>query len=297
MKKTRKRVSYRGLQSSQSGYSMANDPWLLSLPFLDQIPNVFLRFRLISIKDCSEKSKRAIARLFLHDYCCLQPKLSLFHGGVMRIRQRSILLLLTAGLMGLPAEASVIFDNFSGNPGWNTQVASGIPSDQARGWAFTATSSQSLDNIVLPLAHWFTSPAGNATVLLMNDLAGAVNPNSVLESWDIFVSTFFGGTPVTTLVSQLHPSMVQGTQYWLAVLNPAGGGSDMLSWHNSLNSVAPGTVYWNGSWSSGGQPTGQAAMQLNGSPAAVPEPESYAMLLAGLGMLGFFARRRKQNAA
>ena len=31
--------------------------------------------------------------------------------------------------------------------------------------------------------------------------------------------------------------------------------------------------------------------------AAVPEPESYAMLLAGLGLLGFAARRRKHPAA
>jgi len=28
----------------------------------------------------------------------------------------------------------------------------------------------------------------------------------------------------------------------------------------------------------------------------VPEPETYAMLLAGLGLVGFMARRRKQNA-
>ena len=30
--------------------------------------------------------------------------------------------------------------------------------------------------------------------------------------------------------------------------------------------------------------------------AVVPEPETYAMLLAGLGLVGFMARRRKQNA-
>ena len=31
--------------------------------------------------------------------------------------------------------------------------------------------------------------------------------------------------------------------------------------------------------------------------APIPEPETYAMLLAGLGLMGFVARRRRQNAA
>ena len=36
---------------------------------------------------------------------------------------------------------------------------------------------------------------------------------------------------------------------------------------------------------------------LNGPVGAVPEPETYAMLLAGLGMMGFVARRRKNKTA
>jgi hypothetical protein len=35
----------------------------------------------------------------------------------------------------------------------------------------------------------------------------------------------------------------------------------------------------------------------NGVIAAIPEPETYAMMLAGLGLLGLTARRRKQNLA
>jgi hypothetical protein len=42
---------------------------------------------------------------------------------------------------------------------------------------------------------------------------------------------------------------------------------------------------------------GLDAFFVAASPTAVPEPESYAMLLAGLGLMGFVARRRKQRLA
>jgi len=40
-----------------------------------------------------------------------------------------------------------------------------------------------------------------------------------------------------------------------------------------------------------------ALWKLSNTISAVPEPETYAMFLAGLGLLGFVSRRRKQKAA
>ncbi|MEG1118645.1 MAG: FxDxF family PEP-CTERM protein, partial [Janthinobacterium sp.] len=39
------------------------------------------------------------------------------------------------------------------------------------------------------------------------------------------------------------------------------------------------------------------ATNVSGYVSAVPEPETYAMLLAGLGLVGFMARRRKNKSA
>jgi hypothetical protein len=65
------------------------------------------------------------------------------------------------------------------------------------------------------------------------------------------------------------------TQYSVAFTTGAGGATG-FSFHNQ-----------------GGDNVG--AMLDNVSIAAVPEPETYAMLLAGLGMVGFAARRRRQG--
>jgi hypothetical protein len=71
-----------------------------------------------------------------------------------------------------------------------------------------------------------------------------------------------------------------------------------LSWNGgnqfgTLN-LTTGQAVNNGAVGGGfaGQIVGISALNLN----AVPEPETYAMLLAGLGVLGFKVRRRKQKA-
>lgn len=64
-----------------------------------------------------------------------------------------------------------------------------------------------------------------------------------------------------------------------------------LVWDFSFNNVASGTYKL---WYSGyTNDTPIASLGGNFTVSSVPEPESYAMLLAGLGALGFVARRRK----
>lgn len=41
--------------------------------------------------------------------------------------------------------------------------------------------------------------------------------------------------------------------------------------------------------------TGTSRSNYRAYAAPVPEPETYAMLIAGLGLVGFMARRRKQQ--
>ena len=59
--------------------------------------------------------------------------------------------------------------------------------------------------------------------------------------------------------------------------------SDLYEWNGVDNVLTKPATYFN------------ATLDFGGTVAAVPEPETYAMMLAGLGLLGVVARRRKQK--
>jgi hypothetical protein len=69
---------------------------------------------------------------------------------------------------------------------------------------------------------------------------------------------------------------------------------------DSVNDVTHSAIGSNGSFNGFGNPTfvpGILGNALEATPvylvAPIPEPETYAMMLAGLGLIGFIARRRK----
>ena len=71
-----------------------------------------------------------------------------------------------------------------------------------------------------------------------------------------------------------------------------GSGSIDL-WSLSANNLAQGSYYVKVSGTLVSTTSGSFGANLNVMP--VPEPESYGMMLAGLGVLGFLARRRKDG--
>ncbi|MBS0496347.1 MAG: FxDxF family PEP-CTERM protein [Proteobacteria bacterium] len=100
-------------------------------------------------------------------------------------------------------------------------------------------------------------------------------------TWSIDIYNYSAAIPSTTLVA--------GTTYWLSVVNDTSGFTDDWLWENS-NPVG-GSAFRLGDGSGWSAHSTELAFQIT----AVPEPETYAMLLAGLGLLGFAARRKKSN--
>ena len=59
--------------------------------------------------------------------------------------------------------------------------------------------------------------------------------------------------------------------------------SDLYEWNGVDNVLTKPATYFN------------ATLDFGGPAAPIPEPETYAMMLAGLGLLGVMIRRRKQK--
>lgn len=84
----------------------------------------------------------------------------------------------------------------------------------------------------------------------------------------------------------------------LRITSESTGFATAQGWLDQLNSTPSDSQYDVNIWSVQGQRAmGWGAQDLAVFTPMVPEPETYAMLLAGLGLMGFVARRRKTRAS
>lgn len=125
------------------------------------------------------------------------------------------------------------------------------------------------------------------------------NPGSFSDKIFFSISTLSSLAGLVSSISQNAGSGLGITSF--DIFNSGGlslGGAQLHSgavdlWTLSSSHLVPDTYYFLVSGNVLG--SGAASYSGNLSVAAVPEPETYAMLLAGVGVLGFLARRRRSG--
>lgn len=160
--------------------------------------------------------------------------------------------------------------------------------------------------------------AANASALDLTVDLGTINPpayfSEVIEksigtfsdiwSFTIAVPTYSGGSvsnlaiSIPTLgnlfnISDLSVQLFSSTNSLIFDLDATPGSTDQIK--VGSGTFLPGDYYFNVAGNADGLNGGQYVFAVTTLP--VPEPETYAMLLAGLGLVGVMARRRLNKQA
>lgn len=226
----------------------------------------------------------------------------------------AIAMMLVAGSAG----AQVLFQNTfdSNTEGWGaigSTGSTGLTATQVAGELTQSPPSGSLDTTG---TSFFLSPIsttpGSFLAALRTAIGGSISYDirsthvNSQDTFYAFVSDFQIGVGTNRLryvfpVTPSFPTHVSlnfnTSSPWLFYTNPAGSGvvatqANIDSMVQSATSLAIRAEYWT-SGSASASP--QTAFLDNVTITAVPESETYAMMLAGLGLLGFIVRRRKES--
>ncbi|MBA5687580.1 FxDxF family PEP-CTERM protein [Rugamonas apoptosis] len=181
---------------------------------------------------------------------------------------------LTALLAGATLAGSASANPHS-TPVWTVEtpavtINAGLGSISLGGHTYTFTDSLSAP---VQLAYYNSNPGANsqaaiASFIKDSDKLGLTN--STVLTFGVSKDSISGST---TIGAQAKP------YDYLAV--HVGGGELLFHWTAKV--TAPFTI------------SGSGLSNYRAYISPVPEPETYAMLLAGFGVLGFMARRRKQK--
>lgn len=232
------------------------------------------------------------------------PVIPYFWETIMKLKSL-LAAMLVAGLWtaGNAAAVSILtLDNSGSNPVQQSLDnpcifgGSDCGSTQPAGWTFTDINPHDNDNVVTFLESSSSYNYNQIYNLVGSDFSVGIDTNQsgnqttvtngiALEGFRMYVNQGAGEV--------LWAEYVGSSTNWIN-LNQGTGWTDAILSGFSLAGVSnTATITFQGHYSNA--TNGTESFFLISNP--IPEPETYAMLLAGLGLMGWVARRRKLQAA
>jgi hypothetical protein len=212
----------------------------------------------------------------------------------------------TAGAQAIP-DASfttpvppTVFDP----PGWPTATVSGKGGgNDVDFYSFSTAGGGALfdiDNAVFTFDTVLSLFTGAGTLIAWNDDSDPADPGSAAGAGDDGTDAL-GDSFIGTII-------LPAGNYFIAVSQYPNFANAIFSIATQDALVRPDGGF--GGWLVGGATPGDSSFTSNGndmglaytlhisleSPGVIPEPQTYALMLAGLGLLGFAARRREKAA-
>lgn len=164
-------------------------------------------------------------------------------------------------------------------------------------YTYTGGALYNMDATHSPISGITARPVGSAGNFYSvgTSPAAQTGPASVTFSAGLKYFGLLWGSPDTyNTVSFYNGSTLLGSYTGSVILNPANGNQSVAGYFNAFaqgNEMITRVTF----------ASSTNALETDNhsyiAAAPIPEPETYAMLLAGLGMLGFAARRRKLKLA
>jgi hypothetical protein len=196
------------------------------------------------------------------------------------------------------SHATVVYSNFGASFAYDTSggnlAGNDFNGDQlGEGDTFTPATTATLSTIEIALSCFQAAFCpSNFTVSLDSD--NGDQPGATIESFTVLGSSLgllgVNNAPII-LTSILHPTLVSGTQYWLAVIAPL---TDTVVWNsNSTGDTSDQALSIDGgaTWFS---PSGQTpgAYEIDGA-SSIPEPGTLLLLATGGVLIGLKRKLRK----
>lgn len=211
----------------------------------------------------------------------------------MNIARSTTLALIAATTAGT-AQADVIFDTGTPEPGFIGYYGFDVFVDQSVAIAFTPDQDYQLDQVGLwMMSNDFDNAGAPYTISVRTDANGGMTipGDTVIESWDVETAAIGWNPILETVDSVLNPILTAGTTYWIVAESDSPAFVDAVwvasnqsepVWHSVQNVFNP-----DGAWISGFT-QGAPGLVVNGS--VVPAPGSLALL----GVSAVFSARRRR---